>query len=119
MKSVLIIDDDFELAQAISAILCSEGYEVRSANSGKKGLELALERAPGVLMLDWQMPFFSGKEVLAQLESQDGLSGIPLILMSAHLESIPAESIKRHLHIRKPFDADALIDRVKRAVRVQ
>lgn len=100
----------------ISTVLAHEGFDVRCANSGKQGLALASERAPGAIMLDWQMPELGGQDVLALFRSHAELSAIPLILMSAHLESIPAEELASYLHIRKPFDLEDLVGCVSRAV---
>jgi DNA-binding response OmpR family regulator len=116
VKSVLVIDDDHELAEVISTVLAHEGFDVRCATSGERGIELASERAPGAVMLDWQMPDLCGQDVLARFSSRAELSGIPLVLMSAHLESIPQTDLARHLHIRKPFELDELVECVNRAV---
>jgi CheY-like chemotaxis protein len=119
-KDVLVIDDDPELADAIAAILEFAGFEVRCAASGKKGLALAREKRPGIILLDWQMPNqMGGQEVLVALAEDPLLRSIPLILMSAHVEAIPAENLKTYLHLSKPFDGDSMVQLVTLGLQSQ
>lgn len=109
MKSLLIIDDDEDIGDALFNFLKEEGYRVRLASSGKQGLAFAQADVPQVILLDWQMPQMGGQEVLVELASLAKLKDVPVILMSANIASIPAETLKAHRHLRKPFDMDVLI----------
>ena len=112
MKSLLIIDDDQDIGDALTSILKEESYYVRFASSGKMGLILAQESSPDLILLDWQMPQMGGKQVLAELASMPKLKDIPVILMSANIANIPPESLLSRKYLRKPFDVDLLISMV-------
>ncbi len=112
MNSLLIIDDDEDIGDALLTLLKDEGYQVRLALSGKEGLVLAKARPPKAILLDWQMPQMGGDQVLLELASNPKLKDVPVILMSANIANIPASILKDHHHLGKPFDVGALIDLV-------
>ena len=109
MKTVLIIDDDEDMGDALFSFLEEEGYQVRLASSGKQGLALALADVPQVILLDWQMPQMGGEQVLKELESSPELKDIPVILMSANITNIPAACLASRKHLAKPFDVEGLV----------
>jgi CheY-like chemotaxis protein len=117
MKSILIIDDDEDMGDALLTFLNEEGYQVRLASSGRQGLTLAQEHAPELILLDWQMPKMGGSQVLVELALQAGLKDIPVILMSANIADIPSDSLKSRRHLSKPFDVETLIGSVAHALQ--
>ena len=115
-KSLLIIDDDEDIGDALVTFLNEEGYTVRLASSGKQGLELAQADVPRIILLDWQMPQMNGLEVLTKLESLPALKDVPVILMSANIANIPAAVLKTRKHLSKPFDVDVLMGLVSQVL---
>jgi DNA-binding response OmpR family regulator len=113
MKSLLIIDDDEDMGDALLTYLSAEGYQVRFALSGKLGLALAQVEVPQVILLDWQMPQMGGQQVLTELDSIATLKSIPVILMSANVAEIPTESLNSRKHVRKPFNIKILISLIE------
>lgn len=113
-KSLLIIDDDEDIGDALQEFFKKEGYRVNLATSGVKGLELANTDLPGIILLDWQMPRMGGQQVLNELAGAVKLREIPVIVMSANVAEIPVEYLKPGRFIRKPFDVEALIALVAR-----
>jgi len=80
--TVLVIDDDFTMRDALSRVLTQEGFWVAVADSGAEGLELARSLHPNVITLDILMPGIDGWEVLRQLKADATLKAIPVVLLS-------------------------------------
>jgi len=116
MKSILIIDDDEDMGDVLLTFLKGEGHQCRLASSGKQGLLMAQEQVPRLILLDWQMPEMSGREVLLELASLPKLKDVPVILMSANVANIPEESLKFRKYLKKPFDIATLIALVEKEV---
>lgn len=81
-RTVLIIDDEESIRQSLSGVLTDEGYPVRVANGGKKGLEAIRAEKPDLILLDIWMPEIDGLEVLKQIR-QEWPDQI-VIMMSGH-----------------------------------
>ncbi len=109
-KSVLIIDDDVDLATTLAEALCELGYEATPYFSGREALErLAAGERPEVILLDLMMPKMNGWKVCDELSAVPGLESIPVVIMTA------ASNIKQPMptHARevisKPFDLEELL----------
>ncbi|MBA2462213.1 MAG: response regulator [Actinobacteria bacterium] len=81
--SVLVVDDDEQVRNFFTETLTREGLDVRVAASGAEGLDMARERRPDLLMLDLLMPGMDGLSVLEQLGTENGLSDIPVVVLTA------------------------------------
>jgi CheY-like chemotaxis protein len=108
IKSVLLVDDEPDIRTIGSMSLRRVGkWEVRAASSGKEGLELATAQTPDVILLDVMMPEMDGPATLAALRAVPSLADVPVIFMTAKVQS---KEIERWLAlgavgvIRKPFD---------------
>lgn len=69
MADILIIEDNDMLSQSYQMILEFHGHTVRTAVNGKVGLELADERLPDVILLDYYMPIMGGKQFLQKFDA--------------------------------------------------
>ncbi len=65
MKRILLIDDDPILTMLLSNILKKSGYDVLTAHNGSTGLKMAADKHPDLIITDYQMPDFTGLEVLS------------------------------------------------------
>ena len=81
-KSILLVEDDEFLAELYATKLNLEGFEVSLAVDGEKGLKLAKEVAPDLILLDIILPKMDGFEVLKGLKSDPSLKKIPVILLT-------------------------------------
>lgn len=81
-KTVLLIEDDEFLAELYATKLNLEGFDVIAAADGKKGLKLALEKRPDVVLLDIILPKMDGFEVLKNLRADAVAKTIPVILLT-------------------------------------
>ena len=115
-KRILIVDDDYEIIEAMRAALEAQGYEVIIARDGNQGLALAEREDPHLLILDMMMPKRSGFLVLEKLKR---VRTVPLrvIMITANEGSrhrAYAEMLGVDDYIRKPFAMDRLLDSVER-----
>jgi two-component system alkaline phosphatase synthesis response regulator PhoP len=90
-KVVLIIDDDSDFVTAIQALLESSGFKVRSAASGRSGIELAKTIEPDLILLDVMMTERTeGFFVLQEMRRIPALSQTPVIVLSSIYSDLPA-----------------------------
>ena len=115
-KRVLLVDDDYEIIEAMRAALESRGYEVLVARDGNQGLALAEREDPDLMILDMMMPKRSGFLVLEKLRRSRPVP-LRVIMVTANEGSrhkAYAEMLGVDDYIRKPFAMDRLLDSVDR-----
>ena len=116
MKAVLVIDDEFGIADAVNDILSDEGYSVYVARNGAEGLKRLRENKPQLILLDLMMPIMSGPEMLAILRADAELSSTPVVMMSAVSEQKMAVGSTYQAFLRKPFDLVQLLEVVEKLI---
>ena len=115
--TILVIDDEKNIREGLSMALEDEGYEVITAEDGKKGLEKALYDAVDLIINDLRMPLISGEEILKKVVTE--LPSIPVIVLTGHgtVElAVEAMRIGAYDFLTKPLDLDRLFRLVKRAL---
>jgi CheY-like chemotaxis protein len=114
-ETILIVDDDGDIREALSELLRAEGYEAALASDGREALQLLsrAETCPAAILLDLMMPVMDGWEFLARKESDPRLSSIPVIVISACGRRARSGA---SLHLEKPFDAEMLVSSVHRCI---
>lgn len=115
---VLIIEDNADLRTYLGRHL-KERYTVIEAEDGTKGLKLARERVPSIVISDVMMPGPDGYEVCKQLKSDDRTSHIPVILLTARTsEESKLEGLDEGAddYIAKPFSMPELLTRVENLI---
>ena len=83
MKRILIIEDEPEMRRNISALLRYHDYEPIEAENGRKGLELARQNKPDLVLCDVMMPQLDGYGVLQALQQDPSLALIPFLFLTA------------------------------------
>jgi CheY-like chemotaxis protein len=83
--TVLVVDDDVAIRDAVSDILEEEGYKVLRAENGRRCMEFLENGKPNLVLLDLMMPVMSGWEVLEELLHRDDLADVPVVVVSAML----------------------------------
>lgn len=81
-KTILLIEDDSFLLQMYATKLEVEGFEVISALSGVKGLQLLKKNKPDLILLDLLMPNMNGFEVLEKIKEDQEVKDIPVIILT-------------------------------------
>jgi len=116
MASVLVVEDQEEIAALLKFKLKQEGHDVIFAENGREGLEAARHNAPDLILLDVMMPVMNGVEMLKALKEDPGLCSIPVIMLTAQ-SSEPAVVEGFRLgaedYITKPFRTQEFAARVE------
>ncbi len=118
-KRVVLIEDDADIAEAISYQLDKAGLQVRVARTGEEGLE-AVRRGADLVLLDLNLPGMDGLEICRMIRRQETTAHLPIIIVSAR-----AEEVDRVLglemgaddYVVKPFSLKELAARAKVALR--
>src|SRR5258708_4894485 len=92
-RTVLIIEDELALQEALKDALSRKGFECLTANDGEAGLALALEHKPDLVMLDLLMPKLNGMEMLKKLR-QDTWGRSARILILTNLSADNSERVR-------------------------
>jgi circadian clock protein KaiC len=116
--SILIVDDEFGLAELLAEVLAEQGYTTAIAINGELGLSMLRERKPDLLLLDLMMPVMDGPEMLRQMLADPQLSGIPVVVMTALPEAVPDEMSGKYADLlQKPFMPERLFEVVRAGLR--
>ena len=104
MGTVLVVDDEFGIAELIDAVLTDEGHRVLTAANGRQGLELLAKEPLDLVFLDYMMPIMDGAAVLRSIVDDPSWRNIPVVLMSSLPESTVADRCSGYaIFMRKPF----------------
>jgi len=114
MATVLIVEDEFAIADLLEMVLTDEGYHVLTAANGRQGLErLAEGPRPDLVISDYMMPVLDGAGLLRAMRESEAQRDIPCIVMSSMPEANVRERIDGYAaFVRKPFDLDAMVQLV-------
>jgi two-component system phosphate regulon response regulator PhoB len=119
-QTILIIDDQRELADVVQQSLEAEGYDVMKAVDGAAGLEIATRHRPDLVLLDLTLPDIDGLQVCETIRRDPKAGRVPIIVLSAR-----ASETDRVLgldsgaddYLIKPFGGRELLARVRAALR--
>jgi two-component system cell cycle sensor histidine kinase/response regulator CckA len=115
-STILVVDDESESLALLSGILATEGYKVRSADSGRLALASVNAWLPQLILLDIHMPDTDGFEVCRQLKAGEKTRDVPLIFISATSdvdERVAGLKLGAVDYITKPFRREELLARVE------
>ena len=119
-ESILVVDDDPDVARFVEVNLRSAGYEVQVATDGEEALEKAVELRPDLVLLDVMMPKLDGFEVAQRLRRDPRTSSSSIIMLTAKAlsaDKVLGLSSGADDYIIKPFDPVELLARVKGTLR--
>ena len=119
-KTVLIVEDDRNIADLLRLYLEKEGYEVVIALDGLKGVEKFREVHPSLVLLDLMLPGVDGLTVCSRVRSDPELADVRILMLTAKSED---EDIVRGLelgaddYVTKPFSREVLLARINAVLR--
>ena len=118
MATVLIVDDDLDIAELIQQLLEAEGYQVQLAGNGQEGLAQLELGLPDVVLLDIEMPVLDGPAMAYRMFVHDaGMDLIPIVLSSgAEYAPLIAKEIGTPYVLGKPYRFDVLSRVLKKAL---
>jgi CheY-like chemotaxis protein len=113
MKTILIVDDEPDIADVVTTTLEEEGYRVVVASNGVEGLERLSETTPDLLICDLMMPFMDGATMCQKLCSDPKHNGLLIVIASVMDEATIEEQFPRYDgFLRKPYRLGALLSLV-------
>ena len=113
---VLVADDEDDVRDLVSYRLSRSGYEVLEARDGAAALQIAVEQAPALAVLDVMMPKLDGYELTRRLRADPATSGIPVLLLTARTQEADVSrgfEAGADDYLKKPFSPDELVARVR------
>ena len=113
MSTVLVVDDEWAIAEVLGDILTDEGHRVLMASNGQQALARINDALPDVIILDFMMPVMDGPATLRALAENPATAGIPVLLIS----SLPLATIRDRCsgysgYVQKPFLVHEVIRKV-------
>lgn len=110
MKTILVVEDEFGLAEGLLAVLTEEGYRPILARDGKQGLQRFQETGADLLLVDFMMPALNGAELIREIRKDDAHKDVPIVLMSAAHEEIMRRYYAGYdAYLKKPFTTTELL----------
>ncbi len=114
-KTILIIEDQKDLADLVQRRLTQEGFDVIAATDGISGLRIAREHRPDLVVLDINMPGLDGLQVCQQLRSEPRHAQLPILILSARASAadrVVGLELGADDYLVKPFLPRELVARV-------
>ncbi len=118
-KTVLLVEDDESVRQLVRVTLQMHDFEVVEAKDGLEGLLMLDMHHPDAVVLDLMMPDVAGERMLAQLRQQPETKRTPVVIITGKPEVAPevVGLVGQENFFPKPFDPDAVIERLNALVR--
>ena len=116
-QRILIVDDDYNIAELISLYLTKECFETKIVGDGEEALRVFPEFQPNLILLDLMLPGIDGYQVCRELRST---SQVPIIMLSAKgeiFDKVLGLELGADDYMLKPFDSKELVARVKAVLR--
>lgn len=117
VQSILIVEDDRNLAETLAYNLQREGFQIRMARSGIEAIALARTTEPDLILLDVMLPEMDGFEVCCVLRSS---SAVPIIMITARddeVDRVLGLELGADDYILKPFSLRELLARIRATLR--
>jgi PleD family two-component response regulator len=119
-QTILIVEDDLDLAEMLNAYFRVQGYDVLTAVWGEDAVRTATDNSPDIVLLDIRLPDIDGYEVARRLRSQRRTEAIPIIFLTERRDRIDKlQGLELGVvdYITKPFDIQELRLRVRNSLR--
>ncbi|MBD2177183.1 hybrid sensor histidine kinase/response regulator [Pseudanabaena sp. FACHB-1998] len=115
MTKILVIEDEDLIRDSLEDILLVEGFEVITAENGKKGVYLASQKQPDLILCDVMMPIMNGYEVLEQVRQDKDLSTVPFLFLTSMMDrrsNRKGMALGADDYLEKPCTKDELIEAI-------
>lgn len=116
-KKILLAEDEGHIAKLVQFKLGRDGFEVTVAPNGKEAIALLSAKPWSLVILDVMMPIADGWEVLRAIRSNQDLSALPVLMLTAkgqQRDMASAAELGATQYLKKPFDPAELSETVKR-----
>ena len=116
MRRILIIDDEDDIREVAALSLeATAGWDILTANSGAKGIEIAVAQQPDAILMDVMMPEVDGPTTFRNMQQNPAISNIPVLLLTAKVQGVDQRrfaGLGVAAILFKPFDPLALADQI-------
>lgn len=119
-KSILVVEDETDLADLLRFNLAKEGYVCRCVHDGVAALAEVRREAPDLMILDRMLPGMSGEQVMEQVRRDPQTTAIPILMLTAKAEEsdqLVGFALGANDYVTKPFSMKVLLARVAVAIR--
>ncbi|CAN7244394.1 response regulator [Aquipseudomonas alcaligenes] len=117
MTTILVVDDEYLIADILAFALEDEGYMVVKAGNGRRGLEVLDRERPSLVITDFMMPIMDGLEFAQAIRARAQSPDLPIILMSGAQGSVGRDRSDLFAAVfDKPFDINAVIATVAQLI---
>ena len=116
MATILVIEDEANIARAVRDRLTRDGHRVDSCSSGPDALKLLHDRKPDLIILDMLMPEMDGFEVIERLRANPTTSKIPIIVLSVLADDERLKMLSLEACISKPYRGAELLKTVHEVI---
>jgi DNA-binding response OmpR family regulator len=116
--SILVVEDDANIALGLEEVLRSEGFDVVVAKRGDHALELVVKHKPALIILDVMLPGLSGFEICKQLRARK--NNTPVLMLTAkgqEIDKVVGLGLGADDYVTKPFGVKELIARINALLR--
>lgn len=120
MPTILLVEDNELNRDMLSRRLVRKGYDVLIAEDGAKGLSVAVEAKPDLILMDMSLPVVDGWEATRRLKAEPRTRSIPVIALTAHAMSSDREkavSVGCDDYDTKPVELERLLAKIKRLLQ--
>lgn len=118
-KTILIVEDDIDLAKGLSIRLEANGYSTIRAPDASSGIDKALKKHPDLILLDLGLPDDNGFVMIKKMQGRKSLSSIPVIVVTGRSPQVykePALIAGAKGYLQKPIDNDELLAAIRKAL---
>jgi CheY-like chemotaxis protein len=121
-KKILIIDDDMDILETMQSLLEFEGFEIHSADSVERGIELIKKVSPDLILLDVMFPEKKTRGFEAASEIKAKYPALPIFALTAinreYAFGFTKEDIKADEFLNKPVKTDRLVELIKKYLKM-
>ena len=115
-KTVIVVEDERNIIEAISFILSRDGWDVKTHSNGHDAVEAVRARAPDLVILDVMLPGKSGFDILQDMRKDAELANIPVLMLTARGQERDREMAERagaDRYMTKPFSNTEVLEAVR------
>ena len=116
-RTILVVEDEKTLREALADGLETEGYAVLQAGDGREAVEVFRKRHPDLVLLDLMLPELSGTEVCRILRAESGVPILMLTAKSAEVDKVVGLELGADDYVTKPFSFRELLARIRALLR--
>lgn len=104
MRQVLIVEDEWAIADWLEVLMSEQAFTTLTAANGRVALDVLSREKPDLILTDFMMPQLDGAALVAAIQADPRLAGIPVIIMTSLIEERVKERVKGYrAYLRKPF----------------